>query len=142
MINMQIIDSGEEILRLLDDPSLTIRVDHDELEALMAVERNKPLVVMLCYEIRKQQTAEYIALLNAVSPNSEIILIASELTDHEIIECLISGARGYLQPSDLAKFFHKAIQVIRQGETWVSRRIVSLMVEKLQKQRVTKLQMA
>ncbi len=132
MIDLQIIDNDEDILRFIDDPSLNIRVDHDEIKALIAVERDKPLVVVLRYELREQQTAEYIALLNAASPDSKIILIAPELTDREVIDCLVSGAQGYLQFTDLARFFNKAVKVIREGEAWVSRRIISLMLEKLQ----------
>lgn len=132
MIDLQIIDNDEDILRFIDDPSLKIRVDHDEIKALIAVERDKPLIVVLRYELREQQTAEYIALLNAASPDSKIILIAPELTDREVIDCLVSGAQGYLQFTDLARFFNKAVKVIRQGEAWVSRRIISLMLEKLQ----------
>lgn len=137
MIDLQIIDNDEGILRFIDDPSLKIRVDHDEIKALIAVERDKPLVVVLRYELREQQTAEYIALLNAASPDSKIILVAPELNDREVIDCLVSGAQGYLQFADLARFFNKAVKVIRQGEAWVSRRIISLMLEKLQ-QPVTK----
>lgn len=132
MIDLQIIDNGGEILRFINDPCLSIRVDQDEIKALIAVEMNKPLVVVLRYELREQQTAEYIALLNAASPDSKIILVAPELTDREVIDCLVSGAQGYLQFADLARFFKKAVKVVRQGEAWVSRRIISLMLEKLQ----------
>ena len=132
MIDLQIIDNDEGILRFIDDSSLNIRVDHDEIKALIAVERDKPFIVVLRYELREQQTAEYIALLNAASPDSKIILVAPELTDREVIDCLVSGAQGYLQFADLARFLNKAVKVIRQGEAWVSRRIISLMLEKLQ----------
>ena len=131
MIDVQVIDIGEGIQRFIADQSLEICVYQDEIKALLAVERDKPRVVVLHYGLRGPATPEYIALLNAASPDSKILFIAPELNDQEVLNCLISGAQGYLPKSDLARFLNKAIRSVRKGEAWLSRRLHGLILEKL-----------
>lgn len=131
MIDVQVIDNGEGIQRFIDQGSLKVCVHQDEIKALLAVERDKPVVVVLHYGLRERGTAEYIALLNAASPGSKIIFIAPELADQEVLDCLLSGAQGYLLKTDLADFINKAIKSVRQGEAWLSRRMSTLLLEKL-----------
>lgn len=131
MIDVQVIDNGEGIQGFIDKRSLSVCVHQDEIKALWAVERYKPIVVVLHYGLRERGTAEYIALLNAASPGTKIIFIAPELADHEVIDCLVSGAQGYLRNADLSKLINKAIKSVRRGEAWISRRLSAVILEKL-----------
>ncbi|GAB4265290.1 MAG: hypothetical protein Kow0065_16110 [Methylomicrobium sp.] len=132
MIDIYIIDNNHKVQQRFETMrNRTIRVDHDEMMALTNVERSKPSVILLNYELRRQRTAEYIALLHSASPDTRILFVTDRMNEEEIIDCLISGAQGYLQIDELDKYADKAINAVKQGEAWIPRRIAALMLDKL-----------
>lgn len=135
MISVQIIGCIEQIKQELKDENIAVSYLEDEVLALNTVEKTKPSVVLLDYALRKEETADYIKLLLKISKESKIIVIANKLNDDEVLNCLIAGAKGYQNSTELNDYVLKMITVINAGEAWVSRRMVAkLLTVLVQKQ--------
>jgi len=131
MINVLVIDNTDSIKPDLSDDGLNITLCKDEVQALNAVEKKQPSVVLLNYSVRKEQTAEYIKLIRSVNTDSKVVVIAKDLTEQQIVECLIAGAKGYQQQKQLDEYMDKLIRVIDAGEAWITRRMVAILLDKL-----------
>ena len=104
---------------------------NNEVEALRFVEMNKPAIILLDYEIEKENTELLVKTLLIESPDSKIILLGEKLSDETVLNCLISAVYGYLEWRDVKFFLHKAICSVGKGEAWFSRRLVGLLIERL-----------
>jgi len=102
----------------------------DDVEALTVAEEKQPAIVLLDYDIEKNNTALYIKSLLIESPESKVILLANNLNDETVLSCLVNGSYGYLEWSNVEKFLIKTIQAVGRGEAWVSRRLVGLLIER------------
>jgi DNA-binding NarL/FixJ family response regulator len=134
MIDILIIDNENAIARFIGEGSPAISVYDDEICALNAVESSKPAVILINYTMQKAATMEFISVLFKTSARSQIVLIANELSDEEILDCLAAGAKGYLQIIDVEKFINQMIKAILNGEAWISRRLVAKLLERVQNQ--------
>jgi len=103
----------------------------DEVEALKFTAINKPSIILLDYELEKENTEIFIKSLLSESPESKVILLGKNLADEIILSCLISSIYGYIEWLDVDKFLNKAIRSVGKGEGWVSRRLVGLLIRKL-----------
>lgn len=61
---------------------------------------------------------------------TRIILIDDGLTDDALVDCLGTGARGWVEPGD-APLVGKAVHAVHQGEAWVSRKLARRLVDRL-----------
>lgn len=138
MIAVYIIDNENAIARFVDEDGKRIVVFDDEIRALNAIENTKPAVIIVNYTVLQTDTTRFISLLFKVSRQSKIVLIAQRLTDDEILDCLAAGTKGYLQMHEVEKFINKLITVITNGEAWISRRLVSKLLERLQNQKISR----
>ena len=102
-----------------------------DIKALVAVENIKPAVTLLDYNLEKTNTEQLIKLLLNGLPESKVILLGKNLSDEIILNCLMLGLYGYIESKDIKRFLHKAILSVSQGEVWISRRLVGLLMEKL-----------
>jgi DNA-binding NarL/FixJ family response regulator len=102
----------------------------DDVKALVAVENIKPSVILLEYDLEETNTELYIRSLLIESPQSKIILLGKSVSDEIILDCLMIGIYGYLDSKDAEQFLNKAILSVGQGQAWVSRRLVGLLMEK------------
>ena len=131
MISVLVIDSTNSIKLILSSDGQKITLYKDDIQALNAIEEEKVSVVLLSYAVRKEQTPEYIKLIHAVSSESKIVVIAKELTEKQIVDCLIAGAKGYQEIDRLDEYADKLIKVINAGEAWITRRMVAILLDKL-----------
>jgi len=125
MINTYIIGSIEQLKQEFKGENMMVSYFEDEVLAFNAIEETKPSVVLVDYALRKAETDSYIKLLLAVSKESKIIVIANELNDDEILNCLIAGAKGYQNTAQLKDLVVKMITVVDAGEAWLTRRTVA-----------------
>ncbi len=129
-ITVQIV-STRELLNLNDQRELKLLGSFaDDVEALKVAEELQPAIVLLDHEIEKNNTALFIKALNIESPESKVILLGKNLSDEIVLNCLVSGSYGYLDWNDVEKFLIKTILAVSNGEAWVSRRLVGLLIEK------------
>ena len=75
---------------------------------------------------------DFINSLHLKTPNSKVMLFGNNLSDEIILSCMFSVISGYMESQDVAKFLNKAIRSIEKGEAWLSRRLVGLLIHKLQ----------
>ena len=104
---------------------------NDEIKALNAIEQEQPSVVLLNYAFLKEGTAEYIRVILAVSPKSNIVIIGDGLDDVRILSCLIIGAQGYQQLKQINEYAERLIEVVDAGEAWITRQMVSTLLDAL-----------
>ncbi len=113
------------------DKQFNIVSFHDVTEALEFLEQQYPNVIVLEYDLENNNTELLINTLLIESPNSKIILLGNNLSDEVIIQCLSQGVYGYLNFKDINVFLEKAIRSVAMGESWVSRKLVGLLIEKI-----------
>ncbi len=133
MIRLQIIDSINQIQAALVDSDYDISLYNDEVQALNALEKQQASVILLNYALRKDATADYIKLILNISANSKIVVIADQLIEQEIVNCLLAGAKGYQDIKQLEDYASKLVKVIDAGEAWITRRMVAILLDGLVK---------
>lgn len=131
MINVQVIGFSEQIKPLIEDKEIRVSYPEDEVQALNTTEKTKPSVILLNYKLRKAETDNYIKLLLAVSQESKIIVVADGLDEKNILLCLMAGARGYQNENRLNDYVVKMIKVVNAGEAWITRRLVTTLLNVL-----------
>jgi len=132
MINVYIIDNLNEIGLNLAGAN-TVCFD-DEIKALNAIEQVQPSVVLINHGLLKEETTEYIKVIAAISPNSNIVIIGDGLGDANILSCLIAGAKGYQELGQINEYAERLIKVVDAGEAWITRRMVSTLLDALRGQ--------
>ena len=133
MINVLLIDKSEQIKPVLSDTVANISLFIDEVKALNAVEKKQPSVVLLNYAVRKEETAEYIKLILKACVDCKIVVIADELSQEKILDCLIAGAKGYQEIKQLDVYADKLLRVIDAGEAWITRHMVAILLDNLRR---------
>jgi len=105
----------------------------DEVKALNILEQYSSAIVLLNTNVMQEQTVEYIDVLLKASSNSAIVVIADELSDEEILKCLLAGAKGYQQLDQLKKYSSKLLTAMSAGEAWITRRMTATLLDSLRK---------
>ncbi len=131
MINVQVIGTTKQLKQIVTSREKHSSFLDDEIRALDSVEKTKPSVILLDYNLRNAETSEYIKLLLNVSKKSKIVVIADGLRDKEIFACLIAGAKGYQEINTLSDYIVKMVKVIDAGEAWITRRMVAKLLDVL-----------
>ncbi|MGR9086907.1 MAG: DNA-binding response regulator [Gammaproteobacteria bacterium] len=131
MIDVVIIDNENVIARFIDQGTAKVTVYDDEIRALNAIEETKPSIIFVHHKVNESAIKELIRALFKTSMQSRIILIGRQIPDEEVLDCLASGIKGYLQTHDVERFINKLIRVTMEGEAWVSRRLVSKLLDRL-----------
>ena len=131
MINVQIIGIAGQIKQVFEKNEVNLSFFDDEVQALNATEKNQPSVIFLDYDLRQLGTHSYIKLLLRASRESKIIVVADELSDDGILNCLTAGARGYQNKNKLNEYILKMIRVVDAGEAWITRSMVVILLDTL-----------
>ncbi len=85
--------------------------------------------------MRGSETAGYIDLLLSHSPATSIVVVGDNLQDEEVLGCLLAGAKGYQNSGQLSSYIGKIVQVILDGEAWVSRRMTARLLDAIRQQK-------
>lgn len=125
MIHIHILDRNVKLKGFFSDDRNIITLHKNKSIALTAVEMAKPTIIVLNHAILKNETVDYIRLLLQLSSESKIVLIGDKLPEKTIINCLLAGAKGYQDRADLEFYAAKLISVIAAGEAWITRRMIS-----------------
>ena len=131
MPDILLIDKSQICRVLADKEGLSISVSDNDIIGLNSAIALKPSVILLDYHLRKQETPEYISLLVKGCLTSKIVLIADQLEEFDLMDCLIAGAHGYASIEMLDRQFNKLIAAIMAGEAWISRRMVGKVLDRL-----------
>jgi len=134
MIDVLIIDKTDQIKSLLLVEKANVQVFDDEVKALNEIEQRTSAVVLLHYNVREEQTEEYIKLIMQISSKSKVVVVADELDENAVLICLLAGAKGYQKLNQLSDYAEKLVTVIDAGEAWITRRMTATLLDALRKQ--------
>ncbi len=127
-MDIYIVGQNEKIAQSLKECS-GVNVIDDAVKALTILSDCAGGIVFLNYELLQQQSPVFIRGLSRYNQNLQIIVVADSICDVEIIECVMAGAKGYEEIVSLPNTIDKIIDVIENGEAWLSRRLVARMIE-------------
>jgi len=130
-MDILVIDRTDQIKPDLSAVQENVLYMNDEVKALNEVEKYSSVVVLLHINMMQEQTAEYIAVLLKANPKSAIVVIADELSDSEILKCLLAGAKGYQQQGQLREYVSRLVNVMNNGEAWITRRMTATLLDSL-----------
>jgi len=131
MIDVLIIDRTNRIKSELSAVQANVSCVDDEVKALNVLEQSSSVVVLLNFNMMQQQTAEYIEVLVRANSTCSIVVIADELAEKEILNCLLAGAKGYQQLNQLKEYSNRLVTVMDAGEAWITRRMTATLLDSL-----------
>ncbi|OUR86227.1 hypothetical protein A9Q85_06405 [Cycloclasticus sp. 44_32_T64] len=131
MIDVLVIDKTDQIKSELSAVQANVSCVDDEVKALNVLEQSSSVVVLLNFNMMQEQTAEYTKVLVKANSACSIVVIADELTEKEILNCLLAGAKGYQQLSQLKEYSNKLVTVMDAGEAWITRRMTATLLDSL-----------
>ncbi len=79
MIDALVIDTTDQITSLLLGDNACIQTIDDEVKALNVIDNAASVVVLLHYNVRKEQTEEYVKLIVNTNAKSKVVVIADKL---------------------------------------------------------------
>jgi DNA-binding NarL/FixJ family response regulator len=71
-----------------------------------------------------------VVTLKAFYPDAQIIAIGPGMDDETILAALAGGAKGYVDEATSAGELLSAVRAVNRGSVWVSRKLLSLFVER------------
>ncbi len=104
---------------------------HDEIVALHYAGELQPDMILLDYQISDQDTTDFIRFLFQKSPDSKIVVLGNKLSQEQVLNCLLSGANGYLAYHSIEQHIRKAIRVVLAGEIWITRKMTAVLLDRL-----------
>lgn len=100
--------------------------------AVESIQNNHPGVLILGLDLVKESHSILIQLVRSRSPGTQVIILANETDQVEILDTLAAGAKGYMSYGDLDIYLPKAVQkVYYDGEAWIPRKMVSAILDRL-----------
>jgi len=133
MMDVLIIDKTEQIKSLLLMEKVCVQTFDNEVKALNVTEQASSPVVLLHYNVREEQTEDYIRLIMQASSNSKVVVVADALDENSILKCLLAGAKGYQEIDQLSDHAEKMVTVIKAGEAWITRRMTATLLDSLRR---------
>ena len=130
-MDILVIDRTDSIKLDLLAVQKNIHYVNDEVKALNALEECSSVTVLLHINMMQEKTAEYIDVLLKANPASAIVVIADELSDDEILKCLLAGAMGYQQQGRLMEYAYRLVNAMNDGEAWITRRMTATLLDSL-----------
>jgi DNA-binding NarL/FixJ family response regulator len=77
-----------------------------------------------------QNLFDDVVKIKAFHPDAQIIAIGCGMHDETILAALACGAKGYVSEASSAEEFIGAVRAVSRGSVWVSRKLLSLFVER------------
>jgi len=101
------------------------------IEALDLVNELRPDVLLLDISMPRLTGLEVLRRLSKDTAPLRTILLTASVEKSEIIEALLLGAHGVVPKQSASRMLFKSIRTVMAGEFWVSRDMVSDLVETL-----------
>lgn len=91
----------------------------DGLEAVEAVERHRPDVVLMDLRMPKLGGTEATRRILASRPRTGVVILTSPDSEEEVVAALEAGALGYLAKTAPQSDFLAALRTVHRGEAWL-----------------------
>ncbi len=105
-----------------------IAADSDEL--LEKVSETKPDIVLVCLMDDQKETIEVIPNIIKISPDTRAVVLTKPNGQHNPTEVLKKGAMGIVGMNQSANVLVRAIEQVSEGETWLSQKLISQLLDK------------
>lgn len=99
------------------------------IQAVEVIEKLHPDVVLLDIKIPGLSGIELLPLIRQKSPRSKVLMLTGKDDEDTILTALKAGAKGYLSKDTSSACLIKAIKIVHEGDMWVERRLVNLIVD-------------
>lgn len=103
----------------------------DGRQVLRGVETLHPDVLLLDMQLVQVGEMEEFAHLRARSPTTKILILADVFEEEAIARAVLHGAQGHLLKTVRPAELIKAIRATQSGELWVSRKLLTRLLENL-----------
>jgi len=78
-----------------------------------------------------QNLFDVMGALKKTRPNLRIIVVGSAMEDEAILNAIAFGAKGYVDAAASPADFIQAIRIVTQGSVWITRRVLSRFIERV-----------
>ena len=96
------------------------------------IKRLKPIVMLVSLDLCADEDHALLLALRSECPESRIVLLADDAVhESKIIQALEIGARGYLKLESVELHLSRAVQVVGRGESWVPRKMLGSILDRL-----------
>lgn len=123
-----------EGLRMLLELDRKIRVigeARDGQEAADLTRKLKPDLVLLDLRMPRCSGIEALKLIQKLPSQVRVLILATEVERHDIVEVLKCGAAGIILKESTTQLLRKSIHAVVAGEYWVERQSISDLVREL-----------
>ncbi len=126
-----LIADQSEILRagirslLSGEPDLSLLENGTGPENLFdLIQKEAPDILLSGLIDSKERTIQVLRELNKCGPDTHLILLADDIKEHDLVEFVKTGLKGYLSTRTQAISLKKALRAVAIGVYWVNRRII------------------
>lgn len=96
------------------------------------VKRLKPRVICVNAQKLTKESCDLLTELNQNCPDTVSIVLVKEIADERrVVQALECGARGIVDCGTMSFNISKVIHAVDKGEPWVSRKVLTKMMEKI-----------
>lgn len=111
------------------NPDVTV----EEVSKINAVREalavGKPAVAIIPLDMRGLGGTAGLGELRELSPQTKFIAVAQTNSEHEEVEVLRSGAKGYVSRALPDALLTKAVEKVQEGEIWAGRHAIGSLLE-------------
>ena len=96
------------------------------------IKRLKPRVIFVNTQLLTKESCELLFEMRQNCPDTVPVVLVKELSkDNHVLQALQCGARGIVDCGSMSIDISKIIRAVDKGEPWVSRKILTKMIEKI-----------
>ena len=125
-----ILDGLENLSRLEEDFQIVARCT-DSTEAMQAVRRHLPDVVILDIRMPGKDGLTIAREIHAEKLPTRVVLFTAELNEDQLLETVRAGVHGIVLKEMEPRFLVQCVRKVHAGEQWLERRSARLTLEKL-----------
>jgi two-component system nitrate/nitrite response regulator NarL len=117
------------------DPDLCIVGEAADGErACTELERCKPDVLLLDLNLHGTRGLDVLRRMSAACAEARAIVLDGTSEKHQVIDALVSGARGILSAQATPEMLFKCIRSVAAGEYWVGHENISVIIDSLREE--------
>ena len=102
-------------------------------EALDVVSRRKPTLLILDLGLPPAGGLPVLSQMRKRRPGTQVLAVDGQLDEAQMLMATKAGAHGYMLAEAIPAHLAKAIRVMTAGETWLGRKLMTKVVEELQR---------
>ncbi|MGA8146849.1 MAG: response regulator transcription factor [Gallionellaceae bacterium] len=95
------------------------------------IERIKPSILLLDYDLPKLECSKGVATLMKLSPETKIVILSNAISDETEWELFKSGVKGCCQKDVDPKLLKNIVNAVRHGELWIRRTLTCRLLDEL-----------